>query len=529
MLERAAFIVAFAILGLAPGLAAQERPPQPAEAPPPVEAPPPPLAPGEPTGYAGKLLGGQPSPIETSPDFVPISDRWRLGLPNWNRYERPIEAPYVTGKWWDPYNQNVIKGDFPIFGQNIFMNLSAINDTLFEARRIPTASSVSAADPDSADVFGGGDQLFLSQNFILSFELFKGDTAFRPRDWAFRLTGVYNFNYLTTKENGAVNIDVREGIARDEDSPACRSSSSSTTSAISRPNYDFLSTRAGDPGVHQRLPGLHLHRQQPRRPVVRQPGLQPRAVQRRVLPAAGEGHEQRAQYPVRHARPARRHRQLLPPGLPHPRLHGSRAASTTCTTRAATTSTRTGSSCGPAVVGTPPIHTIDAVYLGLTGDGHIGPVQRDPRLLPGARPRHRTTPSRQAATISTPRWPRSSSRWTSTGCGPKFSFFWASGDDKPHDGRGRGFDSILDNPNFAGGGFSYWVRQGIGLPTSGLELTGRQQPSAGAAQQQDRGAAELHQPGPVPLRHRRRLRRHAQDQGFFQANNIRFHTPSRCS
>ena len=56
---------------------------------------------------------------------------------------------------------------------------------------------------------------------------------------------------------------------------------------------------------------------------------------------------------------------------------------------------------------------------------------------------------------------------------PKFTFFWASGDDKPLDGRGRGFDSILDNPNFAGGGFSYWVRQGIGLPTSGLELTGR--------------------------------------------------------
>ena len=56
---------------------------------------------------------------------------------------------------------------------------------------------------------------------------------------------------------------------------------------------------------------------------------------------------------------------------------------------------------------------------------------------------------------------------------PKFSFFWASGDDKPLDGRGRGFDSIIDNPNFAGGGFSYWVRQGIPLPTSGLELTGR--------------------------------------------------------
>ena len=32
---------------------------------------------------------------------------------------------------------------------------------------------------------------------------------------------------------------------------------------------------------------------------------------------------------------------------------------------------------------------------------------------------------------------------------------------------------ILDNPNFAGGGFSYWVRQGLPLTSTGLELKGR--------------------------------------------------------
>jgi len=56
---------------------------------------------------------------------------------------------------------------------------------------------------------------------------------------------------------------------------------------------------------------------------------------------------------------------------------------------------------------------------------------------------------------------------------PKFSFFWASGDGDPFDGVARGFDSIIDNPNFAGGGFSYWVRQGIPLATTSVELTGR--------------------------------------------------------
>ena len=38
-----------------------------------------------------------------------------------------------------------------------------------------------------------------------------------------------------------------------------------------------------------------------------------------------------------------------------------------------------------------------------------------------------------------------------------------SGDSKADDGTAKGFDTILDNPNFVGGPFSYYVRQGFGL------------------------------------------------------------------
>ncbi len=51
------------------------------------------------------------------------------------------------------------------------------------------------------------------------------------------------------------------------------------------------------------------------------------------------------------------------------------------------------------------------------------------------------------------------------------SFLWASGDDDPKDGNANGFDGILDNPNFAGGEFSFWQRQQIQLFNVGL--TGR--------------------------------------------------------
>ncbi|MGC4006704.1 MAG: hypothetical protein QM811_27700 [Pirellulales bacterium] len=51
------------------------------------------------------------------------------------------------------------------------------------------------------------------------------------------------------------------------------------------------------------------------------------------------------------------------------------------------------------------------------------------------------------------------------------SYFFASGDGNIFDDKARGFDSIFDNPNFAGGEFSYWQRQTIGL--LGVNLTNR--------------------------------------------------------
>ncbi len=45
----------------------------------------------------------------------------------------------------------------------------------------------------------------------------------------------------------------------------------------------------------------------------------------------------------------------------------------------------------------------------------------------------------------------------------KASIFYASGDKNTEDGKATGFDTIVDNPNFTGGPFSYWVRQGFNL------------------------------------------------------------------
>jgi hypothetical protein len=45
-----------------------------------------------------------------------------------------------------------------------------------------------------------------------------------------------------------------------------------------------------------------------------------------------------------------------------------------------------------------------------------------------------------------------------------------SGDGNPQDSRAGGFDAIFDNENFAGGEFSFWNRQAIGLSSTGVGL-----------------------------------------------------------
>ena len=128
------------------------------------------------------------------------------------------------------------------------MNLTTVSDTLFEARRLPVPSDVSSARAGSAEFFGRGEQFFINQNFILSLELFRGDTAFKPRDWEIRLTPVFNVNYLDTRETGIVNIDVRRGTDRTDGHVALQEASLEIHLADLSPNYDFLSIRGGIQG-----------------------------------------------------------------------------------------------------------------------------------------------------------------------------------------------------------------------------------------------------------------------------------------
>src|SRR5947209_19590965 len=139
-----------------------------------------------------------------------MPDRWRIGFPEWDRYDKghptTDDYPFVTGSKWDPFNQNVLKGDYPILGQNTFLEITATTQAFFEPRQVPTATTPfeSTANPGQKDFFGNPNQFFYAQNFFLSFDLFHGDAAFRPVDWRVKLTPAFTVNYLPVSQLAVV-------------------------------------------------------------------------------------------------------------------------------------------------------------------------------------------------------------------------------------------------------------------------------------------------------------------------------------
>jgi hypothetical protein len=152
------------------------------------------------------------------PHSTAIPNRWALRFPHWTRYHDPShETPYMyeTPRLWHPYEQSILKGDVPVFGQEIFLNLTAKSFTLAEVRRLPVGSGASAALPNSSEFFGRGEQGFLSTDTSISFDLFSGQTAFKPVTWLIRVNAVENENWLRTRENNLVDPDPRGTSFRD--------------------------------------------------------------------------------------------------------------------------------------------------------------------------------------------------------------------------------------------------------------------------------------------------------------------------
>src|SRR5262245_4043358 len=404
---------------------------------------------------------------------VPQINRWHIHMPTWQRYDYPnAETPYgtPTPRLWHPYQQSVLKGDLPIIGQDIFMNLTLSSATEFEARRLPVPSGVSSERPSSSEFFGRGEQLFVQNNFSLGIELFKGETVFQPVHWAVKLQPIYNVNYIDVRETGLVRPSPAADTTRLRDYLALQEWSGELHLGDLSNNYDFLATRLGNQGFTSDFRGFIFNDVNFGLRVFGnidnnryQYNVMALDMREKDTNSELNTFDQRDQRVI----VANLYRQDF-------LVHGYTAQLSFHANfdDATTQYDRNGFIVRPAPIGTVEPHDVRAYYLGWAGDGHIGRWNVTHAFyqvfgkddLNGLAGRSVDINAQMAALeVSYDRdWIRY-----------KASFFYASGDDDSEDGTARGFDTILDNPNFIGGPFSFWVRQGFNLAGTSVSLKQR--------------------------------------------------------
>ena len=434
---------------------------------------------------------------------VAVPDRWRIGFVPWKRYTSGVtEQPYETPepKLWHPYKQSLLKGDVPIIGQDIFLDLTASAETVTEFKRVPTASGVSGAVAGEYEFYGQSEQLSIENNFAFTMNLFQGETVFRPVDWAIKIEPVFNVNYLEAQETGVVSPDPRGALGGNTSAPppnnggvtnpgdvggllngqtgpagSYRATQSTqrtqTYFALQQAfvelhlkdlsdNYDFVSLRGGNQPFNADFRGFIFNDVN---------------LGARLFGNYANNHFQynlavfdmreKDTYSELNTFDARDQQVLIAnlyrqdfiwPGytaewsflanFDHGGLHYNEA----------------GGIARPEPIGTVRLHDVNAYYLGWGGDGHIGRFNVSHQFYQafgrddfnGLAGRAVDINAQMAALeISYDRdWARY-----------KASFFYASGDHNATDGEANGFDTIVDNPNFTGGPFSFWTRQGFNL------------------------------------------------------------------
>jgi hypothetical protein len=427
----------------------------------------------------------------------PETNRWRLGFVPWRRYTSgAIETPYETPKpiLWHPYQQSILKGDVPIIGQDIFLNLTAGSETTFEARRVPTPSGVSSARPDSAEFFGKSEQLFVQNNFSFTVDLFEGETVFKPVHWALRLQPVYNVNYTDTRETTVISANPAQGTDRTDDFIALQEGFAEFHLSDLSENYDFIATRVGNQPFNSDFRGFIFNDINLGARIFGNVDNNRWQYNFLVLDLLEKDtHSELNTFDRRDQRViiANMYRQdLLWRGYTaqfsfHANLD-----------EGGTHYDGNGNLARPAPLGTVEPHGVRAYYLGWTGDGHIGRLNLSHAFyqvfghddLNGLAGRPVDINAQMAALELS--YDRDWIRW-------KASFFYASGDGNAEDGKGRGFDTILDNPNFTGGPFSWYVRQGINLAGTAVGLKQRNSLVPNLRTSKTEGQANFVNPGIV--------------------------------
>ena len=398
-----------------------------------------------------------PKPFERG-GYLPVPDRWRI-----------LDALGRRENLLDPYNTNTLKGDKPIFGEDWFFNFSAISDSRFEPARVPTGVGAQyAARPLENNTFGRYRRRLFNQTAILSAELFKGDTAFKPPDIEFRLTPVFNFNRLEANEVGLVRVDPAKGVSRNDSFLGLQEAFVDYHIRNVSEFYDFDSIRAGIQPFNADFRGflfqdnqlgvrLFGNREANRwqynlayfRRIEKDTNSGLNAVTQRLRrDDVLVGNIFRQDFPVEGFTS-----QLI-------YLHNDNRE------RNQFYYDKNGFLIRPAQIGDNRGYNYQVNYAGLNGDGHFGRVNltASSYWATGSLSHNQFSPDprNKGATINAffaAAEPSIDIDWARL----RLSGLFASGDRQPQSGHATGFDAVFENPQFAGADTSFWIRQAIPL------------------------------------------------------------------
>ena len=399
-------------------------------------------------------------------DIVPVPDRWRL-----------IEALGVNERWYDPYNQNTLKGDRPIKGtDDWFVIINAISDTVYEPRTFPVPVGIQTTqDSESNSLFGDYRSTVFNQNLIANVTLLKGDTAYKPPDLEFRITPVFNVNHVLVEEKGILRRQPERGTRRRDYSIGLQDFFVDYHIRNVSDRYDFDSLRFGIQPFNADFRGFLFQDQQfgfrvfgTRDNNFWQYNL---AWFRRLEKDTNSGlNDITERLRDDDVFVANLYRQDWP-------VLGYQSQGTVVYNRNREDDrffyNKNDILERPQSAGLERPRSYDVLYLGYNGDGHFGKLNLTTSF-------YYAYGSEETSIFSD--GDQKVRAWFAA-AEPSMDFDWyrvrgsllfASGDDDPFDNRSEGFSAIFENPQFAGADTSYWIRQTVPLiGGGGLALSAR--------------------------------------------------------
>jgi hypothetical protein len=454
--------------------------------------------PGQPKTYPDEIIQTNPGAVRAPPpeafpkDQIPVPDRWRLSA----------GLSLVNPRYYDPYNQNVLKGDIPLKGtKDWFVELNGISDTLVQPFSIPTPVNAQSRTPGIRGAFGRDNDVAIQQTFITGVSLIKGSTAFKPPDFSINLDIAFNYNYATAQERGVLSVNSTRGHHRTDGFIGLQGAFIEYHLRDVSSRYDFDAVRVGIQPFSSDFRGFLFQDDQ------------------LGIRFFGDRDDNRFQYNLAffarlnkdtnsglndltvdiredYIGIANLYRQDFPvPGF-------------TSQVTAIYNANREGDKIDfnkngfpviPALIGNDRARNYDVVYLGYNADGHIGRFNLTGSIY-GAFGQDRknifTGKSADIRSYFIALEPSYDIDWIRL----RLSGIYASGDGKPHSNTEGGFDAILENPQIAGSDTSYFINEAIPfISGGGVAIKGPNGVLLDLRSSKDEGQSNFANPGTILL------------------------------